>query len=77
MKGVKMKSSKTTVFVKKPFGERLKLDFKRHWQMYLLALPVIVYFLIFNYAPMVGIGMAFDSIVSFGAYWYMVRKELG
>ena len=23
-----------------------------------------------------GIGMAFDSIVSFGAYWYMVRKEL-
>lgn len=56
-----MKSSKTTVFVKKPFGERLKLDFKRHWQMYLLALPVVVYFLIFNYAPMVGITMAFEK----------------
>ena len=28
-------------------------------------------------ALLFGIGMAFDSIVSFGAYWYMVRKELG
>ncbi len=46
---------------KKPFAKRLKLDLKNHWQMYLLALPVIAYFFIFNYAPMFGIVMAFEK----------------
>ncbi len=56
-----MKSTKPTNYVKTPFGQRLKRDFKNHWQMYLLALPVIAYFFIFNYAPMFGIVMAFEK----------------
>jgi len=31
----------------------------RHWQLYLLLLPVILYFAIFHYAPMYGIQIAF------------------
>ena len=54
--------------MKKPFGQRLKLDLKNHWQMYLIALPVVAYFLIFNYAPMLGIVMAFEK--------YQIKKGI-
>ena len=63
-----MKSVKSIPSIKQPFGQRLKLDFKRHWQMYLLALPVVAYFLIFNYAPMCGIVMAFEK--------YQIKKGI-
>ena len=32
---------------------------KRHWELYLLVLPVVLYFIIFKYAPMYGIQIAF------------------
>lgn len=38
-----------------------KRDFSMNWQVYLLILPVIIYFLIFNYAPMGGLIMAFEN----------------
>ncbi|MCR4727427.1 MAG: ABC transporter permease subunit [Lachnospiraceae bacterium] len=63
-----MKSTKPTNYVKTPFGQRLKRDFKNHWQMYLLALPVIAYFLIFSYAPMFGVFMAFEK--------YQIKKGI-
>ena len=53
---------------KKTFLQRLKLDFSLHWQLYVMALPVIIYFICFNYAPMVGIIMAFQK--------YNMRKGL-
>lgn len=59
---------KTAVKTKKSFGQRLKKDLKDHWQLYLMALPVVVYFLIFNYAPMAGIVMAFQK--------YSMRKGI-
>lgn len=44
---------------------RGKLTWKRdiflNWKLYLLALPLIAYFLIFNYAPMFGLVMAFQD----------------
>jgi len=63
-----MKSNKLLPVIKKPFNERLRIDFKKHWQMYLIALPVILYFLIFNYAPMLGIVMAFEK--------YQIKKGI-
>ncbi len=45
---------------KKSFGFRLKQDIERHWQLYLMALPVIIYFVLFNYIPMLGIIMGFQ-----------------
>lgn len=38
-----------------------KRDLRLNWQVYLMALPVIAYFIIFNYVPMGGIIMAFQN----------------
>ncbi|MDR1914136.1 MAG: ABC transporter permease subunit [Clostridiales bacterium] len=39
----------------------IKKDFKRNWVVYLIALPVVVFFAVFAYAPMVGVLMAFQN----------------
>lgn len=36
-------------------------DFKMNWKVYLLVLPIIIYFIIFNYLPMGGLVMAFQN----------------
>ncbi|MDD3197190.1 MAG: ABC transporter permease subunit [Eubacteriales bacterium] len=38
-----------------------KRDFKMNWSLYLLFMPVLIYFIIFNYLPMFGITMAFQD----------------
>ncbi len=38
-----------------------KRDFKMNWKIYLIVLPIIVYFIIFNYLPMGGLIMAFQK----------------
>ena len=39
----------------------VKKDFKKNWVIYLMFLPLAVYYIIFNYIPMVGITMAFQD----------------
>lgn len=36
-----------------------KLNWQRNWDMYLLILPLIIYFIVFRYAPMYGVQIAF------------------
>ncbi len=36
-------------------------DFRSNWVVYLMALPVLVYFILFNYVPMTGVIMAFQK----------------
>lgn len=43
------------------FIAKLKKDFKMNKAIYLMALPVVLYFIIFNYVPMAGIVMAFEK----------------
>jgi putative aldouronate transport system permease protein len=44
----------------KPLARIKTSLFRRHeWQIYLFALPVIIYFLVFHYLPMYGIVIAF------------------
>ena len=50
-----------TAMKKKTFWHRLKKDFKENWIRYVMILPVIVYFIVFHYAPMYGILMAFQD----------------
>lgn len=38
----------------------VKRDFRMNWQIYLLAIPMIVYFITFSYIPMAGVVMAFQ-----------------
>lgn len=38
-----------------------KKDFKQNYSLYILMIPIVVYFIIFNYIPMFGILIAFEN----------------
>ncbi len=46
---------------KKSFGQRVIIHFKRYWRLHVLALPCLLYLLLFNYAPMFGLTLAFQD----------------
>ena len=46
---------------KMSWGAIVARDFRNNWPVYLMALPVLAYFIIFNYIPMTGIIMAFQK----------------
>ena len=46
---------------KKSLGMRLKKELKKNWILYLMILPVAIWFLIFEYYPMYGITLAFKE----------------
>ena len=37
-------------------------EIKRHWQLYLMAAPALIFILVFSYIPMVGLVMAFQDL---------------
>ncbi|MGG1550318.1 ABC transporter permease [Paenibacillus ferrarius] len=41
--------------------QTIRKDWKRHWAIYLMAIPVIAYYLIFHYGPMYGLQIAFKE----------------
>lgn len=41
--------------------EIIRRDLRMNWSVYLMALPVLIYFIIFNYIPMGGVIMAFQD----------------
>lgn len=43
------------------FREVIKNDFRRNYRIYLLALPVLLYYLIFCYTPLFGTIIAFKN----------------
>lgn len=45
----------------KPLRTQLLRDSKRHYQLYMLAVPMILFYLIFVYTPMYGIIIAFKD----------------
>ena len=47
----------------------LKVRMKQHWQLYLLLLPAILYLLVFNYAPLYGLIIAFKDYKPYLGYW--------
>jgi putative aldouronate transport system permease protein len=54
--------------MKHKFSFRLKRDLKHNWVLWLMFLPVVIYYAIFNYAPMYGIIIAFKD--------YKVRRGI-
>lgn len=46
-----------------------KKSFKRHWQLYLLIIPPVLYFLIFKYIPMVNAVLAFKNYNVIKGIW--------
>ncbi len=70
-KGKKIKTVKS-----KPLSGKegsWKHEFNRNWTLYVLFIPVLAYFVIFHYAPMVGLLMAFEKFKPtrglFGSEW--------
>lgn len=58
-----MAKSYTTAPVvrKKSFWSRLKTDFRKHWMVYLMLLPVVAYYAIFKYGSMGYLVIAFED----------------
>lgn len=42
-------------------GNKIKSYLKNNWQLYVLILPAVIYFFIFNYLPLYGIQIAFKD----------------
>lgn len=45
------------------YMQKLRIDFKRNWYLYLMILPVLLYYALFHYKPMYGALMAFQDFV--------------
>ena len=43
------------------YGGRLKRDMKRNYELYLISIPVLLYYIIFCYVPMYGVQIAFKD----------------
>ena len=54
-------------------GIRLKKDWRKYWTLYALFIPVLVYYIIFQYGPMFGLIIAFENykpkLGFFGSPW--------
>ncbi|MEG6613505.1 ABC transporter permease subunit [Pseudoclostridium thermosuccinogenes] len=48
-----------TVKTRRKVLEVIKKDFKHNWKVYLMALPVVAFYIIFCYGPMWGLSIAF------------------
>lgn len=63
-KGAAMKAATTVKQAeekakKTPFMERIVKDFQKNWELYLMLLPIVIYYLIFKFGPMFGLSIAF------------------
>lgn len=47
----------------------LKLRLIQHWQLYLLLLPAVTYLILFHYAPLYGLIIAFQDYKPYLGYW--------
>lgn len=54
----------------KPAARRSwRQDFRRTWMLYLFLLPAFIYLVIFNYAPMYGVQIAFRNYNALDGVW--------
>lgn len=60
------------------FPHRLAVHFHKYWRLHVMALPVLIYLLLFSYAPMFGVVMAFENYSVtrgfFGSEWVGLRN---
>ena len=50
-------------------GQSLRRDLRQNYQLYLIFLPALAYFIIFHYAPMYGVQIAFRNFVPARGIW--------
>ena len=63
---------------KKPLLVRARRDVRRNWDLYLIILPILIYYAIFHYAPMYGAIIAFQNYKPakgiFGSQWVGLKN---
>lgn len=47
--------------IKKSFANRLKHDMAMNWSLYLLFIPILLFYILFRYKPMGGLLIAFEN----------------
>lgn len=47
----------------------LAQDFKSHWQLYVLAMPLVVWLVLYAYKPLIGLVIAFEDFSPFKGMW--------
>lgn len=52
---------RTDMKQKKSFGARLAKNIRKNWILYVMILPVVIYYITFAYAPMYGVQLAFKN----------------
>lgn len=62
-------STKVKQVDKLSFGYRLKTDLRRNWSIYMLIIPVLVYYVVFCYKPMYGAIIAFKEFNPTEGIW--------
>lgn len=55
---------------KRPLHERVALHMKKYWQLHLLALPAVILLILFSYAPMFGVVLAFQNYTAAGGFFH-------
>ncbi len=58
---MKASVSPTQGYITPRFGARLRADFRSNYQLYIMLIPVVAYFLLFQYKPMYGAIIAFKD----------------
>ncbi|NHN35610.1 ABC transporter permease [Paenibacillus agricola] len=59
----------TAKAVLKPKRLAIRRQIRKNWDLYLLILPVIVFFIIFEYIPMYGVQIAFKNFIATKGIW--------
>lgn len=74
----KTMSSQGTKRRRKFTGKAIALDMKRHWKIYLMAVPAIICLILFCYLPMGGLVLAFKNykpkLGIFGSAWVGLKN---
>lgn len=45
----------------KPLSERIAIEWRKHWCLYIMVIPLILYYFIFHYIPMFGLVISFQN----------------
>lgn len=62
-------SAPSTRMASRKKKKRLLSALKRHWRLYVLITPVLVYFAVFHYLPMYGVQIAFKDFIGTRGIW--------
>ena len=56
-----VKATGAAALQKESLGTRLRKDLRKNWILYLMTLPALIYFIVYCYAPMAGLYIAFTD----------------